>query len=116
MKFSAVLLAVVASTAAAFAPSGNKAFVRFTSLSAEGEAQGLTGKVKFFSDKGFGFITPDEGGDDVFIHFSGINKDGFKSLNEDETVTYDKKYDQDKGKFFAENCSGEGDGIVKEQW
>jgi len=65
---------------------------------------------------GFGFLKPDEGGDDVFIHFSGINKDGFKSLNEDETVTYDKKYDQDKGKFFAENCSGEGDGIVKEQW
>ena len=49
------------------------------------------GTVKWFNDeKGFGFITPEGGGDDLFIHHSNIDADGFKSLTEGATVEYEE--------------------------
>jgi CspA family cold shock protein len=49
-----------------------------------------TGTVKWFSgDKGYGFITPDEAGKDLFVHHSAIQGDGFKSLAEGAKVSYD---------------------------
>ncbi|MCB5362886.1 cold-shock protein [Pusillimonas sp. CC-YST705] len=52
--------------------------------------QKLNGTVKWFNDaKGFGFITPDDGGEDLFAHFSSIQMNGFKTLKEGQKVSFE---------------------------
>ena len=66
----------------------------------------MTGKVKWFNAaKGYGFITGDDG-KEVFVHFSAINADGFKSLEEGQKVTFDTECDpQNSSKIRATNVT-----------
>ncbi len=62
-----------------------------------------TGVVKWFNpSKGFGFIVPDEGGNDVFVHITAVERAGLHSLNEGQNVEYELVPSHD-GKFAAEN-------------
>ena len=62
----------------------------------------ITGKVKFFNaTKGYGFIQPSNGGKDVFVHISAVEKAGLSTLNEGQTVEYEEI--ANRGKTSAEN-------------
>jgi CspA family cold shock protein len=62
------------------------------------------GTVKWFNaTKGFGFIQPDDGGQDVFVHISAVERAGLYSLNEGQKVTYDVVADRRTGKSSADN-------------
>ena len=64
------------------------------------------GTVKWFNaEKGYGFIANDEGGEDVFVHFSAINAQGYKSLAEGQKVTFETERDDRNGKMRAVNVT-----------
>jgi len=63
-----------------------------------------TGTVKFFnSTKGFGFIQPDNGGADVFVHISAVERAGMRAIVEGQKLTFDIVKDERRGKSSAEN-------------
>jgi CspA family cold shock protein len=63
-----------------------------------------TGTVKWFnSQKGFGFIQPDDGGADVFVHISAVERAGLPGLNDGQKVSYELMADKRSGKSSAEN-------------
>ena len=65
-----------------------------------------TGTVKWFNgQKGFGFIEPSDGGTDVFVHISAVERAGLSGLAEGQKVNYEAKVDKMRGKTSAENLS-----------
>jgi CspA family cold shock protein len=63
----------------------------------------ITGTVKFFNnDKGFGFIAPEGGGDDAFVHISAVERAGMSTLDKDQRVSYELETDR-RGKTSAVN-------------
>ncbi len=65
-----------------------------------------TGTVKWFnSDKGFGFIAPDNGGGDAFVHISAVERSGLSSLQDGQKVSYELVADRKSGKMSAENLT-----------
>ena len=63
----------------------------------------ITGKVKFFNaQKGYGFIAPEDGGKDAFVHISAVEKAGLSGLDQDQRVSYELETDQ-RGKTSAVN-------------
>jgi len=68
------------------------------------EKKMATGTVKWFNgQKGFGFIQPNDGGNDVFVHISAVERAGLSSLAEGQRVSYEVKVDPRRGKSSAEN-------------
>ncbi|HEX5257193.1 MAG TPA: cold-shock protein [Sphingomicrobium sp.] len=66
-----------------------------------------TGTVKFFNEnKGYGFIAPDGGGNDAFVHISAVERSGLRSLRQDQRVSYDLQEDR-RGKMAAVNIKPE---------
>jgi CspA family cold shock protein len=67
-----------------------------------------SGTVKWFnSQKGFGFIQPSDGGKDVFVHISAVERAGLSTLNEGQKVSYELVTDRQRGKTSAENLKAE---------
>jgi len=77
----------------------------WAAISADSERKSMTtGTVKFFNTtKGFGFIQPDDGGTDVFVHASAVEQAGMRSIVEGQKLTFDVVKDNRNGKSSAQN-------------
>ena len=66
----------------------------------------MTGSVKWFNaSKGYGFLTADEGGEDIFVHFSEIKMDGFRTLKDGQKVSFEVEHDANNGKLRAKDVT-----------
>jgi len=94
------------------AARGHRVGVRTRDAKMEESAERVSGTVKWFdSEKGYGFITPREplsAGGDMFVHWSGVAGDGFKSLADGEAVEFKKVYNEQKNKWEASDVTGPG--------
>ncbi|MDE2355444.1 MAG: cold-shock protein [Alphaproteobacteria bacterium] len=114
-KFAAVDLTVVGfvqPAPRAPRPAGPRSFDRQSSRPAGGPREVLgagSGVVKWFNPtKGFGFIQPSDGGSDVFVHISAVERAGLGSLSDGQAVSYDLEQDRRTGKPAATNLRLEG--------
>lgn len=74
-----------------------------------------TGTVKFFNEnKGYGFISPDGGGQDAFVHITAVERAGMRTLRENQRVSYDLEQDQ-RGKTKAANLKSVEEGGASEE-
>ena len=64
-----------------------------------------TGTVKWFNTKGYGFIQPDDGGKDVFVHISAVERAGLRGLNDGQKVSYEER--EERGKIAAVDLKAE---------
>ncbi len=98
-----------------FALVGQQLYRHQPKFSALGTVANITaGKVKFFdSVKGFGFITPADGTEDIFVHQTSIHANGFRSLGEGESVEFDIEVNSTTSKKYAINVTGPGGAPVQ---
>lgn len=73
-----------------------------------------TGTVKFFNEhKGYGFIQPDQGGNDAFVHITAVERSGMRTLRQNQRVSYDLQQDN-RGKTSAVNLKSADDAVSEE--
>mmetsp|Transcript_21731 Transcript_21731/g.25879 ORF Transcript_21731/g.25879 Transcript_21731/m.25879 type:complete len:126 (-) Transcript_21731:196-573(-) len=115
--FSVLLISALALSSAFVQPSTT--FLKYGALRMSEEEAGAavqTGTVKWFStEKGFGFIVPDDGSPDVFVHQTSIKAEGFRSLADGESVEFDTETDPSTGKTKASIVTGPGNTNVQGQ-